>query len=101
VDQAGGNFIEFVEADADLPTQVTARVAPTGGATISRWLRPWSYFPEETSPAPHLSATESIIPSCWADGMRLAVPEGTGLLIKQSGVASVGSVAIVIAFSTQ
>ena len=101
IDVAGGNFTKFDENNAAIPTQITARVIPTGGATISRWLFPSNYAPEETSPSNgYLAQWQNLIPS-FSFGQKLVVRENTGILIKQGAVASVGSGSILIAFTLE
>lgn len=100
-DPAGGSFFRPDESLGALPAQITARTAPTGGATISRWLMPFNVQPEETNPAGYLSAGVNVMPEADCSGTRLIVPENSGLLIKQNAVASVGAVSIVIALNTR
>jgi hypothetical protein len=100
VDVGGGNFTKFDESNAALPAQITARVAPSGGATISRWIFPMNYFPEETNTAGYFASSINWIPM-FTYGQKLVVRENTGLLVKQNTVASVGSVSILIAFTLE
>jgi hypothetical protein len=104
VDQAGGNFARFDDTEADLPAQVTARFNPGGGAAVARWLFPLPpLMPEETNPAGYLSAATNLLPRAGRDDdhcTRLLVHEGSGLLVRQGAVASVGSVSLVIGFNT-
>lgn len=105
-DVGGGNFTKFDESNAAVPAQITARVAPTAGATISRWLFPTSYSPEEamtatgSGPTGYLSQFQNLIPM-FSFGQKLTVRENTGLLFKQGAVASVGSMSILIAFTLE
>ncbi|MDQ2987421.1 MAG: hypothetical protein M3R13_12020, partial [Armatimonadota bacterium] len=102
IDVAGGNFTKFDENNTAIPAQITARVAPAAGATISRWLFPMNYSPEElgTAPAGYLIQGINMMPM-FSFGQKIAVRENTGLLIKQGGVASVGSGSILIAFTLE
>lgn len=101
VDVAGGNFTKFDESNAAIPAQITARVAPTGGATISRWLFPSNVAPEETNTSMgYLVQFQNLIPHLLF-GQKLTVRENTGVLFKQGAVASVGSVSILIAFTLE
>jgi hypothetical protein len=100
VDVAGGNFTKFDESNTAIPAQVTARVAPAGGATISRWLFPITYFPEETNAAAYTTPGINWIPM-FSFGQKLTVRENTGLLVKQNSVASVGSVSFLLAFTLE
>lgn len=94
-------FWKFDENNADIPAQVTARVAPTGGATISRWLFPNNVAPEESNTSMgYLTQWQNLVPSfLW--GQKFAIREGQGLLLKQGAVASVGSVSIFVAFTLE
>lgn len=101
IDVAGGNFTKFDETNTAIPAQITARVAPTGGATISRWLFPSNYAPEESNTSMgYLMQWQNLIPQ-FTFGQKIVVAENTGILIKQGAVASVGSVSILIAFSLE
>ena len=106
IDVGGGNFTKFDELNAAIPAQITARVAPTGGATISRWLFPSFSSPEEamtatgSGPTGFLTQYQNLIPM-FTYGQKLVVRENTGVLFKQGAVASVGSVSILVAFSLE
>lgn len=82
--------------NAALPAQVTARSAPTGGATISALWWAQYIFTEETNAATYISAMTNLIPAGGMIGQRLTLNEGQGLLIKQGTVASVGTLAFLI-----
>lgn len=105
-DVAGGNFTKFDEGNTAIPAQITARVLPTGGATISRWL-----FPSFTTSKIEMTVTgtgswgflsqyQNLVPT-FSFGQKIAVRENTGLLFKQGSVASLGSVSILIAFTLE
>jgi hypothetical protein len=101
VDVGGGNFTKFDESNAAIPAQITARVAPAGGATISRWLFPSNVAPEESNTSQgYMTQWQNLVPS-FLYGQKLVVRENTGLLFKQGPVASVGSVSILIAFTLE
>lgn len=101
VDVGGGNFTKFDESNTAIPAQITARVAPAGGATISRWLFPMNYAPEETNNATgYLTQGINMIPT-FTYGQKITVRENTGILIKQGSVASVGSGSILVAFTLE
>lgn len=100
-DVGGGNFTKFDESNAAIPSQITARVVPTGGATISRWLFPSNVAPEESNTSMgYLTQWQNLIPA-FSFGQKLVVRENTGLLFKQGAVASVGSVSILLAFTLE
>ena len=101
IDVAGGNFTKFDENNAAIPAQITARVAPSGGATISRWLFPSNVAPEESNTSMgYFVQFQNIIP-VLTYGQKLAVRENTGIVFKQGAVASVGSVSILVAFTLE
>ena len=100
-DVGGGNFTKFDESNAAIPAQITARVAPAGGATISRWLFPTYVAPEESNTSMgYLSQWQNLIPM-FTYGQKLVVRENTGVLLKQGAVASVGAVTILVAFTLE
>lgn len=100
-DVAGGNFTKLDESNAAIPAGITARVAPGGGATISRWLFPNNIAPEESNTSMgYLTQWQNLIPQFFF-GQKLAVRENTGILFKQGAVASVGSVSILVAFTLE
>lgn len=101
IDVGGGNFTKFDENNAAIPAQITARVAPSGGATISRWLFPTNVAPEESNTSMgYLTQWQNLIPM-FSFGQKLVVRENTGILFKQGPVASVGSVSILVAFTLE
>lgn len=101
IDVAGGNFTKFDESNAAIPAQITARVVPTGGATISRWLFPSNVAPEETvTSMGYLTQWQNLIP-VFNFGQKLVVRENTGILFKQGAVASVGNISILVAFTLE
>jgi hypothetical protein len=84
--------------NAALPAQITARAAPTGGATISAlWWAQW-VFTEETNAASYISGYTNLLPVGTVN-QRLTLNEGQGLLIKQGAIASVGSIATLVLFT--
>lgn len=101
LDVAGGNFTKFDESNTAIPAQITARVFPSGGATISRWLFPNNVAPEESNTSMgYLTQWQNLIPQ-FTFGQKIAVRENTGILLKQGAVASVGSVSVLIAFTLE
>lgn len=95
------SFWKFDENNAAIPAQITARVAPAGGATISRWLFPNNVAPEESNTSMgYLTQWQNLVPS-FLFGQKFIFREGQGLLLKQGTVASVGSVSIFVAFTLE
>lgn len=80
-----------------LPAQVTARAAPTGGATAGAWLGTRFVFTEETNAGSALAAAvgAEFIRNVGAD---LTVREGQGVRFVQGAVASVGTLTFEITF---
>jgi hypothetical protein len=71
---------------------LTARSAPTGGATISALWWAQYIFTEETNAATYISAYTNLLP-VGTQNQRITLNAGQGLLIKQGTVAGVGSLA--------
>jgi len=85
---------------ANLNANITARLAPTAGATAGAWLGQRWVFTEETS------APAGIQGAIGADFIRnggsdLLVPQNTGIRIVQGAVASVGNLGFEVNFSLQ
>lgn len=100
-DAATGSFWAFDTANAALPAQITARVAPTGGATALHWLLPNMVATEETATSMgHATQFQNLIPQFFY-GQKLAIREGQGVLFQQGAVAGVGSVSILVAFTLE
>lgn len=83
--------------DSVVPAQITARAAPTGGATAGAYLGSRWVFTEETNAG---SALAGMLGSDLIrnDGSKLIIRENEGLRVVQGTVASVGSIAIEINF---
>ena len=88
----------FDLVDAVVPTQVTARLAPAGGATAGAYLGSRFIFTEETNAGSAISASQGadIIRN---EGAKLIVRENSGLRVVQGAVASVGNIAVEINFA--
>lgn len=100
-DVAGGNFTKFDESNTAIPAGITARLIPTGGATIQRWLFPNFVATEETATSmAYITQFQNAIPM-FSFGQKLTCREGEGILIKQGSVASVGSISILMAFTLE
>lgn len=84
-------------ADSVVPAQITARSAPTGGATAGAYLGSRWVFTEETNAASGIAGTlgADLIRN---DGSKLILREGEGMRILQGAVASVGNIALEINF---
>lgn len=88
---------KFDPSAAALPSQVTARAAPSGGATAGAWLATRYPFTEETNAGSAIAGALGceFIRNVGSD---LLVPEGTGLRFVQGTVASAGNVAFEVNF---
>lgn len=85
--------------NAALPAQITARAAPTAGATIGALY--WAnYIPTEESATSmaYLISMISLLPDSTM-GQRTTLREGQGLLIKQGTVAGVGTLGFLAQFT--
>ena len=88
---------EFNLAAPALPAGVTARSAPTGGATAGALLGTRSLFTEETNAATAIAGL-GLVDLVRDIGAPIYVPENTGLRGVQGAVASVGNIAWEITF---
>lgn len=84
-------------ADSVVPAQITARSAPTGGATAGAYLGSRWVFTEETNAASAIAGTAGA-DLIRNDGSKLILREGGGMRILQGAVASVGNIALEINF---
>jgi hypothetical protein len=88
---------EFDPGSPALSANITARWAPTGGATAGAVIGHASVFTEETN------AGSAVATALGGDflkdsGYDLVVPENTGIRVVQGSVASVGNVVFVVDF---
>ncbi len=100
-DVAGGNISPVDTNNAALPAQVTARALPTGGATISEWLTPFHSISEETFSGVGYNTQSRDAITILPYGQIWTFREGQGLLVKQGGVASAGSIGFIVGFSLE
>lgn len=81
------------------PAQITARAAPTGGATISALYWAQHIWTEEANaPATAISAFMNLMPVGTVN-QRITLNEGQGLLIKQGAVAGAGNLQFLALFT--
>jgi hypothetical protein len=100
-DVAGGCITPSDTANSTLPSQITARHLPSGGATISEWIFPAFLIGEETATSmAYLTQYQNLMP-CLMSVQKWTIREGQGLLLKQGSVASVGNVMFLIAFTLE
>jgi hypothetical protein len=77
----------------NLPSGITARLAPSGGATIGAWLSQVSVFTEETNAGTYLDK--------WLhrkEDEPIVITQGQGIKVIQGTVASAGSIGFVVDF---
>jgi hypothetical protein len=87
----------FNPNDEPLPSSVTARVAPTGGAGAGALLGTRYLFTEETNAGTALGGIQGA-EYVRNNGADVRVPMGTGLRFVQGTVASVGTLAFEMTF---
>jgi hypothetical protein len=90
-------FTKSDPALATLPTQVTARAAPGGGATAGAQICLRHMFTEETNAGTAIAAALGV-EFIRVSGHDVYVPENTGLRVVQGAVASVGSISFEVNF---
>lgn len=85
---------------ANLNANITARLAPAGGATAGAWLAQRWVFTEETNAG---AALGGLIGAEFVrvGGADILVPQNTGIRIVQGAVASVGNIGFEVNFSLQ
>ena len=88
---------KFDTTNAALPAQITARLAPTGGATTGAWLGTRWVFTEETNAASAIAGTAGAV-FIRNEGASLVIRENEGIKMIQGTVASVGNVSFEITF---
>jgi hypothetical protein len=93
----GTSISKLDPALAALPAQVTARLAPTGGATPGAHLGVRQVFTEETNAGTAIAAALGA-EFIRSEGSDLIVPQDSGIRIVQGTVASVGQIAFEINF---
>lgn len=82
----------------NLPTGVTARSGPTGGATAGAVLGFNSMFSEETNAASY-NRNNLISVAPEGLGARIVVPPSSGVRVVQGAIASVGNIGFEVVFS--
>jgi len=84
---------------AALPSQVTARLAPAGGATAGAVISERAVFTEETN-ASSYDRVEFLLPE-GVDTQALMCRENEGIRVVQGAVASVGNIGFSITFELE
>lgn len=84
-----------------LPSGVSARLAPTGGATDEQWLWPTFIQPEETNPSGSMAQWINLMPELSTE-QSVELPPNKGLKIVEDSTASpLGSFAILCVFTVE
>lgn len=76
---------------------LSARLTPSGGATAGAVLAQRSLFTEETSAGTYIQVADMVKP--WSGAPSIPIPQGSGVRVVQSSVASVGVVGYDVTFS--
>lgn len=84
--------ISSIDGHGVAPTQVTARLTPTGGATAGPVLEWTSVFTEETNAASYVPSIDLVV------ARPVSVPQGAGVRVVQGAVASVGNIGFNVVF---
>lgn len=82
-----------------VPAQITARLVPTGGATVQAHLFSTYLFPEETNAGTQLQQYQNLLPSINEETQPIVLPEGYGIRIAQGAVASLNSFGFLVDFT--
>jgi hypothetical protein len=100
-DNAAGTIFPSDTGNAALPAQITARVNPTGGATISEWCFPTYALGEESATSQaYMTQYQNLMPVLFF-GQKFVLNENQGLLVKQGSVAATGTIHILGAFTVE
>lgn len=83
-----------------LASGVTARLAPTGGATDEQWLFPAYAFTEETGLPAQVVQFYNLLPELSTE-QAIELAPGKGLKVTQGTVASVGSIGFFVVFTVE
>lgn len=84
-----------------LPSQITGRFAPGGGAAAGAVYSWCSVFPEETNAATYLGHTNDLARRNQMDFQPIVLAEGEGFRVVQGGVASVGTIGFDVIFELE
>lgn len=85
--------------NAALPAGVTARLVPTGGATVSAAIWQNYIFTEETNVSSQISQFYNLFPVNTMDSQTFTLNENEGIRVAQGTVASVGSIGFLVDFA--
>lgn len=84
-----------------LPSGITARAVPTGGATVEQWLFPAYVQGEETHPTSTLSQYFNLLPELSTE-QSIELPVGKGLRVAEDATASpIGTFGVLAVFTVE
>ena len=103
---AGFNLSAFTSASiaclayggAPMPTGITARLTPTGGATAGAHLGWCCVFSEETNSGTYNAARNDLVTMGLADATPIIIQQNSGISVVQGAVASVGNIGFNVSF---
>jgi hypothetical protein len=104
VSEATTDVLSFKKHDLNhpnIPSGITARLSPAGGATTGSLISYASIFTEETSDAAYNDVLVDFIGRSKPTIGPLVVRENTGIKIQQGGITSVGKIAFDVIFSLE
>lgn len=85
--------------NAALPAQITARLTPTGGATVAGvWWQNY-IFTEETNVSSQVSQFFNLVPAQTTEFQSLTLREGQGVVVRQGTIAGLGSLGFLVDFT--
>lgn len=87
--------------NAALAAGITARAAPTGGATSAKWLFPTYHQTEELQVGGALSQFNNVLPNPDRGEQELVLRQNQGLKAVQGAVAGVGNVGFLVSFTQE
>jgi hypothetical protein len=87
--------------NAPLPAGLTARAAPTAGATVAAWLFPTFHQTEELQVGGALSQWNNILPDPNRGEQELVLRPNQGFLARQGAVVGAGNIAILVSFTVE
>lgn len=90
--------ISGITTTTPIDSRITARITPSGGATAGAVMDFYSVFTEETNAGTYTPAVNLARVPGVAEIPPLLVPEGTGLMVVQGSVASVGNIGFHVVF---
>jgi len=97
-DVAACTISPFNSQVSKIPSYITARLTPTGGATAGAVLSQASVFTEETNSGSYMGNLINMVDR-FNDSSPVTIPSGTGIRIVQGSVASVGNIGFDLSFS--